>query len=118
VMLLGQPYYPKNKANARLAYQIGEFQASFNQRYYGRVSRVVGGTFAGNAVSPRWYSDVQLKISPTDEISLYAGVNNLTDTDPPLIPTPYVGTSSFTNTAGAVYDLVGRTFYAGATLKF
>jgi iron complex outermembrane receptor protein len=118
VTLLGQPYYPKNKANLRLAYQLGAVQASFNQRYYGRVSRVVGGTFEGNAVSPRWYSDVQLKVSPTERISLYAGVNNLLDTDPPLIPTPYVGTSSFTNTAGAVYDLVGRSFYAGATLKF
>ena len=118
VELLGQPYYPKNKANARLAYQFGAFQVSANQRYYGRVSRVVGGTFEGNAVSARWYSDVQVKVSPTEQMSLYAGVNNLTDTDPPLIPTPYVGTSSFTNTAGAVYDLVGRYFYAGATLKF
>lgn len=116
--LRGQPFYPRHKANFRLAYDNGPFTVSLNERMIGNVYRVTGGNFAGNDVPAFWYTDMQLRYALSDKHSLYVGVNNLFDKQPPFYPVPYVGTSTGTNTAASVYELTGRFIYAGASLKF
>ncbi|KQX25981.1 MULTISPECIES: TonB-dependent receptor plug domain-containing protein [unclassified Sphingomonas] len=118
IKLRGQPFYPANKGNLQLTYVNGPLSASLNERYIGKVYRVVGGTFDGNAVPSFWYTDVQFKYDISEQFAFYAGMNNATDKKPPFFPVPYVGTSTGTNTAASVYDLRGRFMYAGVTVKF
>jgi iron complex outermembrane receptor protein len=118
VDMVGQPYTPEHKANLRIAYVNGPVTLSTNNRYQGEAKRVVGQSFAGNDVEARVFTDAQARFSFGGKYAFYIGANNLFDTQPPLIPTPYDQTSTGTNTAGGVYDLVGRYFYAGVELKF
>jgi len=118
IELKGQPYYPSNKGSGNLTYSNGGLELSFTERYIGKVYRVVGAHFAGNAVPAYWYTDAQVRYTINKAYSFYLGVNNLTDKKPPLFPTPYIGTSTGTNTASAVYDIIGRYLYAGVNLKF
>jgi outer membrane receptor protein involved in Fe transport len=51
----------------------------------------------------------------TNNLQLYAGMNNVFDTDPPIAPTDFL--SNFpTNTS--LYNVLGRNFYAGLRLNF
>jgi iron complex outermembrane receptor protein len=63
-----------------------------------------------------YYShDVRANYAFNDQINMRAGVLNVTDKEPPLLPETYTGTSS----AGAgLYDNRGRFFYVGATFKY
>ncbi|MBG6118462.1 outer membrane receptor protein involved in Fe transport [Sphingobium sp. JAI105] len=118
INLKGQPFYPEHKANLNLTYSLGGFSVNLNERYIGKIYRVVGGTFAGNAVPAFWYTDLQVRYSIDKKYDLYIGGKNIFDKKPPLFPTPYVGTTTGTNTAGAVYDVIGAYVYAGVSLKF
>jgi outer membrane receptor protein involved in Fe transport len=118
VDMVGQPYTPEHKANLRLNYVNGRVNLSVNERYTGKVYRVVGQQFAGNEVDPKIYTDLQARFNFTPRYALYVGMNNAFDVKPPLIPTPYVQTSTGTNTAAGAYDVIGRALYAGIDLRF
>jgi iron complex outermembrane receptor protein len=116
--LKGQPFYPEHKANFNLAYTNGPFNFALNERYVGKVYRVVGGTFAGNAVPAFWYTDVQARYTIDEKYAFYVGAKNLFDKKPPLFPVPYTGNASGVNTASAVYDIIGAYVYTGISFKF
>lgn len=48
-----------------------------------------------------------------DGLSLQAGIDNLTDTDPPVFPS-----YAQANTDPSVYDVLGRRYYLGASYRF
>jgi outer membrane receptor protein involved in Fe transport len=48
-----------------------------------------------------------------DGLTLRAGVENLTDEDPPLLPSPVQA-----NTDPSQYDVLGRRFYMNLTYRF
>lgn len=118
IQFLGDPLFPQNKGNLNLAYSNGPVVVSLNERYIGKAYRVPGSSFAGNAVSPYWYTDLQVRFNVSKGYSFYVGGNNIFDKQPPLYPSPYTRTSTGTNTAASVYSLAGRFIYAGVNLKF
>jgi outer membrane receptor protein involved in Fe transport len=59
----------------------------------------------------RFYHDVRLGIDVTKDYNFYMGIDNLTNTTPPLGLTG-IGAGS------SIYDARGRFFYAGAVAKF
>ena len=59
----------------------------------------------------RFYHDVRLGIDVTKDYNFYLGIDNLTNTKPPLGLTG-IGAGS------SIYDARGRFFYAGAVAKF
>jgi outer membrane receptor protein involved in Fe transport len=59
----------------------------------------------------RIYSDVRLGIDATKDFNFYIGVDNLTNTKPPLGLTG-IGAGS------SIYDVRGRYFYSGVVAKF
>jgi outer membrane receptor protein involved in Fe transport len=59
----------------------------------------------------RFYHDVRLGIDTDTRFNIYLGVDNVTNTKPPL------GLTGIT-AGGAVYDNRGRFFYAGAVARF
>jgi outer membrane receptor protein involved in Fe transport len=59
----------------------------------------------------RIYSDVRLGLDVTKDYNFYLGVDNLTNTKPPLGLTG-IGAGS------SIYDVRGRYFYGGFVAKF
>jgi outer membrane receptor protein involved in Fe transport len=55
----------------------------------------------------------RLKSSGARSIELFAIVNNLFDTDPPMIPSGAAGGINESSTNGQFYDVIGRFFRAG-----
>ncbi len=51
------------------------------------------------------------------DFAIFAVVNNLLDTDPPLIPSGAVGSGAETATNAVFYDVIGRTFKIGIRFK-
>lgn len=49
------------------------------------------------------------------EVQLFAGVDNVLDKDPPVIPLNFISNAA---TNGAHYDVIGRKYYIGARMKF
>ena len=69
------------------------------------------------------YFDLALTYTMFDMVSLRAGVNNIFDKSPPIIPTSTVtGSCPSASCAGNTYpqtwDYLGRFLYAGATVDF
>ena len=52
-------------------------------------------------------------IGPRRSVELFGIVNNLFDTDPPMIPSGAAGGINESSTNGQLYDVVGRFFRAG-----
>ncbi|WP_040110220.1 TonB-dependent receptor domain-containing protein [Sphingopyxis fribergensis] len=58
------------------------------------------------------YVDLSFRIDPVKGFGLRFGVNNLADSEPPVVG-GVLGT-----TDSGTYDVLGRTFYMGATVRF
>jgi outer membrane receptor protein involved in Fe transport len=114
----GGGFYPQDRATLRATYDSGNFNLALTQRYIGSIYRIVGTKFDQNRVDPEFYTDAQVRYKLDKAHSLYAGVNNLFDKDPPFYPAPYFGSSQGVNTAATLYDIIGRFFYAGISTKF
>jgi outer membrane receptor protein involved in Fe transport len=59
------------------------------------------------------FAEAQIDGFGVDELTLRAGVENLTDEEPPLLPS-WTGA----NTDPAQYDVLGRRFYLNASIRF
>jgi iron complex outermembrane receptor protein len=60
------------------------------------------------------YLDAAIRYQVTDRIALTLSGQNLTDKQPPLI----IGDGTFTNTNTALYDVLGRRYFAVLTVDF
>lgn len=123
--------------NATLTYNTPwDVRASLLWRYLSSVERLdsIDGdtgettTFAqagnGDVVSAtlpsRSYFDLALFWNATENLTLRAGVNNILDQDPPVLPpfgpSPTAGVEA--NTVAGVYDAAGRFIFVGANIRF
>ncbi|HMO74940.1 MAG TPA: TonB-dependent receptor [Sphingopyxis sp.] len=124
----------KYRARGSLGWRLGDFRIRWSTTYYGKIndSNILRDQYRAllatnpNAEVPMflnigdvWEHDLFLSFDVKDggkEFRLYGGVKNLFDSTSPFLPS---GTNSgrLTNQNG-VYDIAGRRFYAGATVKF
>lgn len=78
-----------------------------------------------NVIPTYWYHDVSARYR-WKNITVFGGINNLADKMPPAVPFLYqgsyqggsFGTFPVTTGGGGSYDIVGRTFFVGTTVKF
>ncbi|HET9390823.1 MAG TPA: TonB-dependent receptor, partial [Steroidobacteraceae bacterium] len=63
------------------------------------------------------YLDLSASYTIREGISIRAGINNLLDKDPPIVPTDYTGGAGSPNTFPS-YDLLGRQAFVGFTARF
>lgn len=130
---LGNPIY---QFNASADWTHKAFTFGYTLRYIGRQSvgdweqqHSVDGlpdtpfdpNFANHVYYPRaFYHDVRLTLDVNQKMRLFVGVDNLTDKLPPfgLLGTggPVLNTES--TSTDALYDNVGRYFYAGIRVRF
>jgi iron complex outermembrane receptor protein len=105
---------PNLKVNMSAGYQSGLFS-------WRVVGRMIGGldVYPGTAafvkhVPPVWYVDTTFGVDLGDRVNLFAGIDNLADKQPPVLSTTFVGDA---NVDVSLYDVQGRRYFAGVTLK-
>jgi iron complex outermembrane receptor protein len=119
----------RHKLRATLATPLG-LGVSVNWRHVGPVdfehlsddAALAGDLNQLNSrVKAQNYIDLSLTYSLLDAVNLRAGVNNLFDRIPPIIPTANgacPGASCAGNTYPGTWDYMGRYIYAGVTVDF
>jgi iron complex outermembrane recepter protein len=112
---------PKIKYSQRATWTMGDFTAGYNWRYLGK-SNVQGAP----ATLPQFasikaynYIDLNFAWQATKNLRMSLAINNASDLDPPVLGAN-VGTTTTNsgNTFPQWYDVIGRQFSLGATLKF
>jgi outer membrane receptor protein involved in Fe transport len=125
---------PRLRLNWSANLQTGKFNFGYQGRYISKQAvastglgggiediREVGGRAPQNAdfadlewIPDVFYHDLRVGYDFTAGINFYAGVDNMFDRQPPL---GLLGNGSV-YAADAIFDNVGRYFYAGAIVKF
>lgn len=119
----------KNRGTARLSYTAGGFTASWQTTFLGEIQDRLNWTPpAGpdqdyldrlNHVGNHFYHDLQFgyAFERWMGLELYAGINNVSDKSPPLLPAGFA--SSVTSVESAKeYDPFGRRYYLGVRYRF
>ncbi|HJR13737.1 MAG TPA: TonB-dependent receptor [Rhodanobacteraceae bacterium] len=104
------------RGTATVGWNRGDWDAQWRTRYISPVTALSAdaATHANLAVASVVYSDLQVGYAvPTIHTRFDVGVDNLFDRRPPLIYQNGQG-----NTDSATYDMMGRYYWARATLKF
>ena len=101
--------HPHWKANTSLGYSNGPASATLRWRYIGGMANLDA---AGTTVPAVSYFDIDAHYVVNKMLTLSAGINNLADKGP-----PYIGTLEL-RTDAATYDVVGRSWYLAAKVRF
>jgi outer membrane receptor protein involved in Fe transport len=128
---------PRDAFNWNTSFQRGRFTLGYQMRYLGKQVVQFGTLgqyedffefdeactngancppfnqdfFTSPYFKEKFYHDARLSIDVGRKYNIYMGVDNFTDTQPPL------GTTGIGGNSG-IYDTRGRYFYAGAVAKF
>jgi iron complex outermembrane recepter protein len=117
----------KHRGTARTSYSADGVTLSWQMTYSSKaVSSVTftnsnPGIVSLNNIRDYIYHDAQLRfdVGEDDRFSLYMGVDNIFDEQPPYLPNPpFAASITGTETQADVYDPFGRRFYAGLRVKF
>lgn len=117
---------PKWQFNQTTTFQNGPLTAQLRWRYIGKLTQdaVAFGTapaadYAVPVIGDRHYFDLSAAYEVGDNFEFRLGVNNLLDSDPPVVGNDYGGTAENSgNTFPATYDPLGRSFFVGANFRF
>lgn len=115
---VGNPV-PRWKHTATAIYDSGTWSLEGKWRYIGPVKADAGTTILVQHISSFSYFDSTAAFQVADNFNLRIGASNLFNKQPPIVggSAGSSGTNSG-NTFPNVYDALGRTFFAGATVKF
>jgi len=115
--------FPKWKVTLSTNYAVKNWAFDWRTRYFSRMLRVSNESYSANPTqtTPIWmgagfFNDARVgyTIKNGDQdggLEIYAGITNLFDRDPPV--------NLFgTGLASALYDTLGRSYYAGFNYKF
>lgn len=116
----------KHRGTARTSYSADGVTLSWQMTYMSKAVSSVTFTSTNkdierlNNIRAYIYHDAQLRfdVGEDDQFSLYMGVDNLFDEEPPYLPGPPFASITGTETQADVYDPFGRRFYAGLRVKF
>jgi outer membrane receptor protein involved in Fe transport len=112
----GEVGTPKLRGLLTTAYSLQDFTASWSMNYIGESdfdNDAVEGQYPewfDNKVSAYTYHSLNFNYLATDDIAVYAGVDNITDEIPPALPE--------LNSGSLLYDGIGRKYYIGMKLSF
>jgi iron complex outermembrane recepter protein len=121
----GEPI-PQYKGTTRFTWNTGPLAVSLRHRFIDSVTtdRIVLPKTAGLPVpnaatmtNPKFdaknYFDLSFTYDIGEKAEVYAGINNVFDTDPPIV----AGFGGYGNTFPATYDYAGMTFFLGVNVK-
>ena len=117
--------YAKFKATASLNYRLGGVSALLQGRYIGPgiqdATLIEGLNIVDNSVDDVLYVDTRLGYGfamAGADAEVFVNVTNLLDADPPLTPSYNNFLAHSTQYNIGLYDVMGRRYTAGVTLKF
>ena len=105
--------HPTWRAQVAATWNIADVSATLRARYIPSMFDsldAAGTTRTRPGVKKRFYYDATASWAVTEDLSVRAGVLNLTDTQPPYFATAPEATDV------ALYDILGRRFYVGVTM--
>lgn len=112
----GEVATPKWRFNAQAIYHLKPVTLSWNLRYVGAAEIDVQDnpveTTDPQGFGAQIYNDVQARFEIPQGFTFFLGVNNLFDKQPPY------GSRQVSTNATILYEQVGRSFYAGANVRF
>jgi outer membrane receptor protein involved in Fe transport len=115
--------YPQWKATVSANYSLNNWSIDWRTRYFSSMLLVSNESYASNPKQTTpiragigFFNDLRLSHSIRDNgkdggLEIYAGITNVFDRDPPVA---MYGTSF----GSALYDTLGRSYYAGFNYKF
>lgn len=109
---------PTYKHTAQFGWIYGPFTTQLRWRYIGAVdadASTLPLSDLSDNISAKSYLDLTLSWEATQNVSMSAGVRNITGTDVPVLGST---ASEQGNTWPATYETLGRQIFLGATLKF
>lgn len=109
---------PKWKHVADLTLKRDALSFLLRWRYFGAVKEDAGTEILVGRIPAYNSFDTTLSIDINAKAALRLGVQNALDKDPPIIGNWSGSFYNNANTFPNVYDVFGRTFFAGATLSF
>jgi iron complex outermembrane recepter protein len=98
---------PKTRANLRLSWELENLSAALSWQKLSAITEQI----SKQAVPSVQYLDLSARYRISDKVSVYGGVSNLLEEEPPLIR------NQWTNTDPNTYDAMGRQFFVGASIK-
>ena len=112
----GSRLYPRVRANFSTTYTYKNFTANLNSNYVGsstfdksRSDEYYPEPFKNNVASYTTHN-LQLNYNVLDSMTVYLGINNLTDKKPPRLPG--------LNQGSLLYDTIGRSYRLGLNYHF
>ncbi len=117
---------PDFKAIINLSYRTGPFDVFLQGRYIAdgimEAGLVEGVDIESNKVGSAFYTDLRFgytrELRGGASLELFANVNNLLDTDPPVTPYYSVFLGQAQQTNPGLFDLLGRMYTAGVRFSF
>ncbi|MGQ3052629.1 MAG: TonB-dependent receptor domain-containing protein [Roseateles sp.] len=108
---------PKWRGTLSTTYSLGGLSLQLVNRYIDKMvhaNTVTGGSPVSNTgTAATWYHDISARYAITSNISVRAGVSNVTDQQPRLY-TPNIQA----NTDPSTFDVLGRRYFVGLNAKF
>ena len=118
--------YPRWRGSLSVDYTVGPIGINIAEQYIGSMNRFLNASapnlsnFVGGSVPAYMYTDLSVRAriphGAGGYFEVFGTVNNLFDTDPPIIPGITPGVNLATNIS--TYDMIGRAFTAGVRFKF
>ncbi|SES67041.1 TonB-dependent receptor plug domain-containing protein [Thalassotalea agarivorans] len=117
IITSGSGGYADIKSNFTLTARADDWDATYKARFISGMDSYAclddpSGCYAPSTPSVV-YHDVSASYHVTDQVTLSGGINNLFDKTPPY----YTGNND-SNTDPYTYDVLGRTLFARATVRF
>jgi outer membrane receptor protein involved in Fe transport len=116
--------------NTSLTYTVGNLSVDLQGRYIGKglydnqftTGAGAANTINDNTVSPYFYLNLGVDYALINRggrnLHLFGRIENLLDTDPPMIPSGSLGGTSATSTNTGLYDAIGRYFKVGLRFEY
>lgn len=119
-VLDGEVGASRHRWNGTVQYKTGPLQATYSVRFIGAAvdnnDRPINDAF--NYADPETYHDIQVRYGFGENLSVFAGVNNIFDNDPPNLPSGTSSADTGCNRPCSVYDPFGRVYQFGVTKRF
>ncbi|MEW9854157.1 TonB-dependent receptor domain-containing protein [Novosphingobium sp. M1R2S20] len=111
---------PKWRHTARVGFDFTGVTTSVQWRYFGKVNDDDDATLYGvERIGAQNYIDLTFSADVNDNLTFGAGVSNLFDKQPPLTASGQNGgNGEQSNTLPTVYDVLGRSYFINARMRF
>jgi iron complex outermembrane receptor protein len=112
---------PKLRWNANVSYATDRVGLSGQVRYIGsgKYDNTYGPEdIEDNSIAAEWYLDLSARVPlqlGAGSLEFFAGVNNVFDNDPAIVPYEFAISALATNPG--LYDTIGRYFYGGVRIS-